>query len=114
MTAVSRANIGTAHLNHLDFEPRAHMLLFRFLMANEEAKRNLKLLASRVQGRPTTLTEDSRLEQELQARQPTTREAVKGVLSESLSKNASDVNRILANSDDSDRLIDEIARALGK
>lgn len=83
-------------------------------MANEEAKRKIRILATRVKGGITTNAEDRRLEQELQARQPETRDAVKGVLAESLSKSASDVNRILANSDDSDRLMDEIIRALNE
>lgn len=115
MAALSHSFYARGCQIHLDFMSCRDIIdRFRIVMANEEAKRKIKLLATRVQGRQITYLEDARLEQELQARQPATREAVKGVLAESLSRDQKDVNRILANSDDSDRLIDEIVRALGK
>lgn len=83
-------------------------------MANELSKQKLKQLAAKVQGRSTTLTENIRLDQAFDVKRPTSKETVKEVLAEGLQKSPSDVGRILASSDDSDRLIDEIVKALGK
>lgn len=83
-------------------------------MAEEQAKQKLINLAAKVQGRPTTYLENSKLEVELRAKSPRTREGVKEVLAESLGKSATDVSRILASQDDSDRLIDEIVKALNQ
>jgi hypothetical protein len=83
-------------------------------MANEYAKRKLIELAGKVQGRPTTNLENSQLQRSFDTQLPNTRESVKTVLAESLGKSAGEVDRILASQDDSDRLIDEIVKALDK
>jgi hypothetical protein len=83
-------------------------------MANEQAKQKLLLLAAKVQGRPITLTEDIRLDRALDAKKPASREGIEQVLAEGLQKSANEVGRTLASADDSDRIIDEIVKALGK
>ena len=84
-------------------------------MPNEqEARRKLQLLAGRVQGRITTLTEDARLDRAIQARHVSTRRDVREVLAEGLQKSASEIQTALANTDDSDRLIDDIVNALNE
>ena len=74
----------------------------------------MQLLAGRVQGRVTTLTEDVRLDRAVDTKKITNREDVKEVLGEALQKSAREVQTTLANSDDSDRLIDEIVNVLKK
>jgi hypothetical protein len=83
-------------------------------MANQEIKRKIQILASRVQGRATTHSEDLRLDQVLGAKRITNRDSVREVLSESLNQSTAEVGTRLASHDDSDRLIDDIVQALKK
>ena len=81
---------------------------------DQEVRRKLQLLAGRVQGRVTTLTEDVRLDRAVDTKEVNTREDVREVLGEALQKSVREVQTTLANSDDSDRLIDEIVNVLKK
>ena len=81
---------------------------------DQEVRRKLQLLAGRVQGRVTTLTEDVRLDRAVDTKEVNTREDVREVLGEALQKSVREVQTTLANSDDSDRLIDDIVDALKK
>lgn len=76
-----------------------------------KAKQKLEQLASRVKGSTTTYTEDVKIIRAVDAGKIKNRSDLTRELSEALTKNASDVNIVLAN-DDSDRLADEIVSLL--
>ena len=83
-------------------------------MPNEQAKEKLRVLGTRVQGRSLNAAEQRQVEEIIEARRPSTREAVKGILAESLGRSPNEVRSQLASHDDSDRLIDDIINLLGK
>jgi hypothetical protein len=74
----------------------------------------LQELAAKVQGRITTYGEDKRLDEALEATQVRTEQDVHVVIGKALEKSASTVQQILASHDNTDRLIDDIVRALQK
>jgi len=85
-------------------------------MPNEDLKKKLVALGTKVQGRQLTQLEESRLEQVLQAKaaKPKSRSEVRQVLAEGLSRTETDVLIKLAANDDNDRLLDDIVNLLGK
>ena len=83
-------------------------------MANQdEAKRKIVILASRVKSAPTTITEDSRIIRAVDLGRITNRADLTRELAEAVGKSTGDVGTVLA-SDDSDRLADEIIDLLKK
>ena len=73
----------------------------------DEAKRKLVILASRVKSASTTITEDARIIRSVDLGRIKNRADLTRELAEAVGKSASDVGTVLA-SDDSDRLADEI------
>jgi hypothetical protein len=77
-------------------------------MANQdEAKRKIIILASRVKSAATTLTEDARIIRSVDLGRIKNRADLTRELAEAVGKSAADTSTVLA-SDDSDRLADEI------
>ena len=79
----------------------------------DEAKRKIIILASRVKSATTTLTEDARIIRAVDLGRIKNRADLANELAEAVGKSTGDVGTVLA-SDDSDRLADEIIDLLKK
>lgn len=84
-------------------------------MPNENAKRKLVILGTKVQGRALNSLEESRLDRILASQpKPKTRSEARQLLVESLNASEIDVLLKLAGNDDNDRIIDDIINELNK